>query len=204
MEMEIAIPKSVENLNLPAPELVQFYEDLDNRTIWIQGEIDGSLLDLHSKIMKWNAEDKDVAIENRIPIKLFIFSPGGDLAVTMNTVSMIRLSKTPVYTYNMGECFSGAFVLLIAGHKRFALPYSRAMCHFGSGVLGGTYGQTDNAMKDYKAQVEVMKQFILYRTTIPPKVLNKKMTDDWYLNLDEQLSNGVVDEVVEDMSVLIG
>ena len=204
MEMEIAIPKSVENLNLPAPELVQYYEGLDNRTIWIQGEIDGSLLDLHSKIMKWNAEDKDVAIENRIPIKLFIFSPGGDLAVTMNTVSMIRLSKTPVYTYNMGECFSGAFVLLIACHKRFALPYSRAMCHFGSGVLGGTYGQTDNAMKDYKAQVEVMKQFILYRTTIPPKVLNKKMTDDWYLNLDEQLSNGVVDEVVEDMSVLIG
>lgn len=204
MEMEIAIPKSVENLNLPAPELVQYYEDLDNRTIWIQGEIDGSLLDLHSKIMKWNAEDKDVAPENRIPIKLFIFSPGGDLAVTMNTVSMIRLSKTPVYTYNMGECFSGAFVLLIAGHKRFALPYSRAMCHSGSGLVGGTYQQTDNAMKDYKSQVEVMKQFILERTTIPPKMLNKKMGDDWYLNLDEQLANGVVDEVVEDMSVLIG
>lgn len=204
MEMEIAIPKSVENLNLPAPELVQFYEDLDNRTIWIQGEIDDSLLDLHSKIMKWNAEDKDVAIENRIPIKLFIFSPGGDLAITMNTVSMIRLSKTPVYTYNMGECFSGAFVLLIAGHKRFALPYSRAMCHSGSGLVGGTYQQTDNAMKDYKAQVEVMKQFILERTTIPPKMLNKKMGDDWYLSLDEQLANGVVDEVVEDMSVLIG
>lgn len=204
MEMEIAIPKSVENLNLPAPELVQFYEDLDNRTIWIQGEIDDSLLDLHSKIMKWNAEDKDVAIENRIPIKLFIFSPGGDLAITMNTVSMIRLSKTPVYTYNMGECFSGAFVLLIAGHKRFALPYSRAMCHSGSGLVGGTYQQTDNAMKDYKAQVEVMKQFILERTTIPPKMLNKKVGDDWYLSLDEQLANGVVDEVVEDMSVLIG
>ena len=103
MEMEIAIPKSVENLNLPAPELVQYYEDLENRTIWIQGEIDGALLDLHSKIMKWNAEDKDVALENRIPIKLFIFSPGGDLAVTMNTVSMIRRSKTPVYPYPMGE-----------------------------------------------------------------------------------------------------
>ena len=43
MEMEIAIPKSVENLNLPAPELVQYYEDLENRTIWIQGEIDGAL-----------------------------------------------------------------------------------------------------------------------------------------------------------------
>lgn len=204
MEMEIAIPKSVENLNLPAPELVQYYEDLENRTIWIQGEIDGALLDLHSKIMKWNAEDKDVALENRIPIKLFIFSPGGDLAVTMNTVSMIRLSKTPVYTYNMGKCFSGAFVLLIAGHKRFALPYSRAMCHSGSGLVGGTYQQTDNAMKDYKAQVKVMKQFILERTTIPPKMLNTKMGDDWYLSLDEQLANGVVDEVVEDMSVLIG
>lgn len=204
MEMEIAIPKSVENLNLPAPELVQYYEDLENRTIWIQGEIDGALLDLHSKIMKWNAEDKDVALENRIPIKLFIFSPGGDLAVTMNTVSMIRLSKTPVYTYNMGERFFGAFVLLIAGHKRFALPYSRAMCHLGSGIIGGDFNVADNAMKDYKAQIEMMKQFILDRTTIPAKTLSKKMTSDWYMNLSEQLANGVVDEVVEDMSVLIG
>lgn len=204
MEMEIAIPKSVENLNLPAPELVQYYEDLENRTIWIQGEIDGALLDLHSKIMKWNAEDKDVALENRIPIKLFIFSPGGDLAVTMNTVSMIRLSKTPVYTYNMGECFSGAFVLLIAGHKRFALPYSRAMCRLGSGIIGGDFNVADNAMKDYKAQIEMMKQFILDRTTIPSKTLSKKMTSDWYMSLSEQLANGVVDEVVEDMSVRIG
>ena len=161
------------------------------------GEIGPELLDLTSKIMKWNAEDRLVPVEERIPIRIYIFSPGGDLAVTMNTVSVMRMSKTPIYTYNMGECFSGAFVLLIAGHKRFALPYSRAMCHFGSGVVGGTYGQTDNAMKDYKVQVEAMKAFILSRTTIPQKMLNKKMADDWYLTLDEQIANGVVDEMIE-------
>ena len=49
-----------------------------------------------------------------------------------------------------------------------------------------------------------MKQFILDRTTIPSKTLSKKMTSDWYMSLSEQLANGVVDEVVEDMSVLIG
>ncbi len=66
------------------------------------------------------------------------------------------------------------------------------------------FSVADNAMKDYKAQIEVMKQFILDHTTVPAKTLSKKMTSDWYMNLSEQLSNGVVDEVVEDMSVLIG
>ena len=197
------IPQSVENMQLPAPELVQYYEDLDHRCIWVVGEICPELLDLTSKIMKWNAEDRLVPIEERIPIRIYIFSPGGDLAVTMNTVSVMRMSKTPIYTYNMGECFSGAFVLLIAGHERFALPYSRAMCHFGSGVVGGTYGQTDNAMKDYKVQVEAMKAFILSRTTIPQKMLNKKMADDWYLTLDEQIANGVVDEMIESIDPML-
>lgn len=203
MDFELQIPQSVENLQLPSPELVQYYEDLDNRCIWIVGEIGTELLDLTSKIMKWNAEDRLVPVEERIPIRLYIFSPGGDLAVTMNTVSVMRMSKTPIYTYNMGECFSGAFALLIAGHKRFALPYSRAMCHFGSGVVGGTYGQTDNAMKDYKVQVEAMKAFILSRTTIPQKALNKKMADDWYLTLEEQIANGVVDEMIESIDPML-
>lgn len=197
------ILQSVENLQLPSPELVQYYEDLDNRCIWVVGEIGSELLDLTSKIMKWNAEDRLTPVEERIPIRIYIFSPGGDLAVTMNTVSVMRMSKTPIYTYNMGECFSGAFVLLIAGHKRFALPYSRAMCHFGSGVVGGTYGQTDNAMKDYKVQVEAMKAFILSRTTIPQKMLSKKMADDWYLTLDEQIANGVVDEMIESIDPML-
>lgn len=203
MDFELQIPQSVENLQLPSPELVQYYEDLDNRCIWVVGEIGSELLDLTSKIMKWNAEDRLTPVEERIPIRIYIFSPGGDLAVTMNTVSVMRMSKTPIYTYNMGECFSGAFVLLIAGHKRFALPYSRAMCHFGSGVVGGTYGQTDNAMKDYKVQVEAMKAFILSRTTIPQKALNKKMADDWYLTLDEQIANGVVDEMIESIDPML-
>lgn len=204
MDFEVQIPTSVENMQLPAPELVQYYEDLDHRCIWVVGEIGTELLDLSSKIMKWNAEDRLVPAEDRIPIRLYIFSLGGDLAVTMNTVSVMRMSKTPIYTYNMGECFSGAFVLLIAGHKRFALPYSRAMCHFGSGVVGGTYGQTDNAMKDYKVQIEAMKNFIVDRTKISQKVLNKKMTDDWYLTLDEQIANGVVDSVIDSVDTLIG
>ena len=47
------------------------------------------------------------------------------------------------------------------------------------------FSVADNAMKDYKAQIEVMKQFILDHTTVPAKTLSKKMTSDWYMNLSE-------------------
>ena len=39
-QLAIAIPNSIENLSLPNPELLQFYKDVENRSIWIEGEID--------------------------------------------------------------------------------------------------------------------------------------------------------------------
>lgn len=45
-DIQITIPKSAENLLLPSPELIQYYKNLDNRTIWIDSEIDEDYLDI--------------------------------------------------------------------------------------------------------------------------------------------------------------
>ena len=39
-EIQISIPKDVENLQLPSPELLTYYRNLDNRVLWLQGEVD--------------------------------------------------------------------------------------------------------------------------------------------------------------------
>ena len=52
-ELLVAVPQSVENLQLPNPELLQFYQDEKDRTLWIEGEIDESLFEVSKLILKF-------------------------------------------------------------------------------------------------------------------------------------------------------
>lgn len=48
-----------------------------------------------------------------------------------------------------------------------------------------------------------MKTYILERTKIDSKTLSRKWTKDWYMFSDEQVSLGVVDEIVENISEVV-
>ena len=190
-------------MQLADPSMVNYYQALDNRILWVDGEIDISLLEITRLIMYWNIQDKDIPVEERKPIKLFIFSPGGNLAETMHACSVIKMSKTPVYTVNMGMALSGGFLLLISGHKRYTMPYARAMLHRGSGGAAGTFGQAEDAMKDYNAQMNDLQELVLKQTKISKQAFSKRKDRDWYFGADEQIKNGVVDEIVTDLEQII-
>lgn len=203
MEMELLIPKDAANLQLPDPVLLNYYEAADRRILWVDSEIDIALLDVTRKIMQWNIEDRDIPVEDRIPIKIFIFSPGGNLAETMHACAVMEMSKTPVWTVNMGMALSGGFLLLVAGQKRFTMPYARAMMHRGSGGVGGTYGQAEDAMKDYNAQIMDMKNLVLKHTKITPATYGKNKERDWYFGAEDMVKHGIVDEIVTDLNEIL-
>lgn len=200
--LEMLLPPEA-TMQLADPSMVNYYQALDNRILWIDGEIDITLLEITRLIMYWNIQDKDIPVEERKPIKLFIFSPGGNLAETMHACSIMQMSKTPVWTVNMGMAMSGGFLLLINGHKRFTMPYARAMFHRGSGGAAGTYGQAEDAMKDYNAQMNDMQNLVLKQTKISKQAFSKKKDRDWYFGAEEQVKNGVVDEIVTDLEQII-
>ena len=205
--LEALIPEeSGANMQLADPYLLQTYKLLEERTIWVDTEIDESLLNVTRQIMLWNMEDQDIKVEDRIPIKICIFSPGGNLAETMHACSVMQMSKTPVYTYNMGTAMSGGVMLLIAGHKghRYTLPYARAMAHQGSGMIGGTAGQAKDAMDDYQAQINDMINFIIDNTNITKQQFSKKKDRDWYMGAEDMVKYGVVDHIVTNISEIIG
>lgn len=74
------------------------------------------------QILDFNEQDKGFDPEERIPIRLFINSPGGSTCEGSPLVSAIELSKTPIYTINTGTWGFMALRIGIAGHRRFALP----------------------------------------------------------------------------------
>lgn len=204
--MELILPEETGcTLPLPDPALLNYYEQLNKRILWVDSEIDINLLEITKKIILWNAEDKYVKVEDRIPIKVCIFSPGGNLAETMHACSIFQMSETPIYTINMGMAMSGGFMLLIAGHKghRYTLPYARSMSHRGSGYVSGTAGQAKDAMKDYQDQIDDMERFVLSHTLISHEDWSRMEDRDWYMGAEDQLRYGVVDHIVTDIGEIV-
>ena len=198
-EFAIGIPQSIENLQLPDPALLYYYKNYEDRVYWVEGDIEESIMDLSKLILKCNREDKDIPVEDRKPIKIFISSCGGLLDETMALVKLIGISKTPVYTIDACYAYSAASLILISGHKRYAMPGTKCLFHSGSGGTSGTFDQVQAATEDYKKMVKQMQDYIMSRTNIEQKLFNKKKAYDWYLDADEMLEKGVVDEIVEDL-----
>lgn len=200
---EIDIPASVENLQLPDPDLLTFYKNKKERMFWIDYEIGTDILEVSKHIIEINRADKGVPAEDRKPINLCLFTPGGDLEATLSLANVILLSKTPVHTFNMGVAMSGGLILLLAGHKRHCLDGSRAMIHSGTNGLIGTAGQIEDASKDYKKMLDYMNDFIVSRSTIDKKLLTRNKARDWYLDAEEQIERGICHGKITDIDILL-
>ena len=201
--LDIMLPNNLENMQLPAPELVNYWRLAENRIFYIDFAIDESVLEIQKAIININIIDREISVENRKPIKVFINTPGGLLVESMSLATVIAMSKTPVITVNIGESYSGGAILLLAGHKRYALPYSKALLHTGSGAVGGTFEQTEQAQKNYKKQVAEMGEFILKRSGMDEKLYKKNKSKDWYLDAQEQINTGIVHEIVTDLDMIL-
>ena len=191
------------NLQLADPSLVQYYHDLANRSMWIDSEINASTLDIVSKIIRWNREDKGKPVDERKPIKLLFLSPGGDLEIEEAVVSTIRLSQTPVWGIAMGMVASAASLIYLSCHKRFALPNAYLIIHQGSAQMGGNYDQMVAAMKDYEEQIERMTRFYIENTDYTEEEIRANIKTDWYVRGEELLERKLITNWVSTIDELL-
>jgi ATP-dependent protease ClpP protease subunit len=205
-QINITIPQNAENMKLPDPSLLNYYKNIERRVLWVDGEIDVCCLEYVRYIIEWNRIDREnnVPIKERIPIKLMIFSGGGDLGVTNSLIDVIELSDTPVYGYNINTAFSGACYIYMKCHKKFALKKSSFLIHTGSGDgFSGTYEQILAAVQEYQRQIEELAQFILENSKISEDVLSEHLGTEWYLSAQEALKLGMCDEILGNMDLLL-
>lgn len=200
--LDIMIPPEAD-VKLPNPELVHYYKDYDDRKIYIDFDIDDSLFEVTKQILDYNRKDSRTPAEKRKPITIYVMSYGGDLYQAYALISTILSSTTPIYTVNMGVAMSAGLLILLAGHKRFAMKYSTAMIHSGSGGAQGTYEQMEEQQKNYKKLIDQMRAYILERTKIDSKLFTKQKSKDWYICDKEQVELGIVDELVANLDSIL-
>ena len=155
---------------------------------------------IEGMIRFWNQYDDEnnIPVEERKPIKIYIDSNGGDLGATFTMMDAIRISKTPVWTINIGSAYSGGFFTFITGHKRFAYPHSSFLFHEGSAQTGGTSGQFENFSAFYKKRLTRLKDSLLEYTKVSNELYEEKKREDWWLDANEALELGICDEIIKE------
>ena len=173
--------------------------ELKNRSILIQDIERGNGMDANAMIRFWNAYDSElnIPIKERQPIKIYIDSFGGILQDSLTITDTIRLSKTPIWTINIGCAYSGGFLIFLSGHKKIAYPQSTFLFHEGSITTGGDAHKFQNQADFYKLQRKRMKDLILSYTKITEEVYIEHEKDDWWLFAEEALKYGIADEIAE-------
>lgn len=203
-DISIVIPSMVENLQLPDPNLLTYYRNLENRTLWLDTDVDDSLFEFVRHIIRWNEEDKGVPVEDRRPVRLMIFSYGGDLDVNNAFIDVVRTSQTPIWAINLGQACSAACFISIACHKRFALPNATYLIHQGGGDgISGTYQQVMSAMLEYQRKIEEIEAFLIANTKIPQDILEEQITTEWFISAKEAVEYGICDKIIESLDEIL-
>jgi ATP-dependent Clp protease protease subunit len=198
----VGVPEFIANLELPDPQLRDYYRDEEDRIYWLDEEIGDTALELVKYIFRCNKEDEGKPIEERKRILVMIDSPGGSVEVMASIISAMKLSKTPVHTCVYCNAYSAAADILACGHKRYALPFTNIMFHAGSCGYSGTQSQVDNAKKFYDNMGKRITDEVNSRTNFDKKFLKKLKTDDMYMTEVEALEYQVIDEVIDDLDKL--
>ena len=199
----INLPKNLDNMALPDPFLLNQYQELEDRIIWLDSSVNEDTVEIGKKILRWNMEDRTKKPKKVKPIILLIFSYGGNLDVCNSLIDIIEGSDTPVYGVNMGIAASAACFIYLACHKRFMLPRSSFLIHRGSGGYEGTYEQVLAQIVDYQNSIELIVNLVKEKTDYSEKEIEEKISTEWYIRQEEALKYGVTHMVVKNLNEVL-
>ena len=188
---------------LAAPELVDYWKDYKKRIIYLIGEITSDNLDLVQKIVQWNMDDYGIPIEQREPIKVCIFSEGGDLDTQNAIVSTMLASETPIYTINLNRCCSAAALIYLAGSQRFALENCYWLFHKGSAGFSGSYNEVMSQIETYAHDVSNLVEYIKSRTDFEEEYLEEQIGGEFYVFKEEALKNNVCHKYISSINEIL-
>lgn len=167
---------------------------LKDRIILVTEEINSATsTSIVAQLLALEAEDGDA------PITMYINSPGGSITDGMAIYDIMNRISCPIITIGVGMAASMGAVLLSSGTKgmRYCTPNATVMIHQ---PLGGVQGQA--------TEIEIVAQRILklrkklysllaQNAGVDFEVMARACERDNYLEAEEALELGLVDEILE-------
>jgi ATP-dependent Clp protease protease subunit len=166
---------------------------LKERIIMLFTEINDTIANvLIAQLLYLEREDPDR------DINMYIQSPGGVISAGLAIYDTMQLIRPQVSTICVGMAASMATVLLCAGAKgkRFALPHATIHMHQ---AMGGARGQASDiviAAKEIMRQQDTLKDILVHHTGQPMDKITHDTDRDFYLNPEQAVEYGLIDEVL--------
>lgn len=185
-------PYILEERELRATQMDIFSRLMMDRLLWVAGPVNDNMSTIVQAQLMFldTTQDSDITMH--------IDSPGGSVKSGLSMVDVMEYIKSDIRTINTGIAASMGSVLLGAGTKgkRMSLKHSTTMLHQSS---GGFSGNIQDAEIDWKNWQDVNKElFVLLGSYCGKKTeqVMKDATRDFWLNADEALKYGIIDEVI--------
>ncbi len=131
-------------------------------------------------------------------INLYINSPGGVISSGLAIYDTMQLIRPQVSTICVGLAASMATVLLCSGHKgkRYALPNSTIHMHQPMGGAQGQAADIEIAAREIMRLQDLIRTILVRHTGQPLEKIAHDTDRDFYLNPQQAVEYGLVDEVL--------
>lgn len=199
---EIAVDEIAERLydivnSSTSVDEMLYYSDIKNRRLLLNTDIvQCTVADAVSHILRYNREDADKPIEERKPVILYVVSGGGDVFSGFELIDVIENSKTPVYTVNLGYQYSMAFVIGLAGHRRYAMKNASFLMHDGSSYVSASSSKAQDQAEFLRRVDTRVRDYIIAHSNLTYEEYASKERIEWYLFADEAKEKGFTDYII--------
>lgn len=131
-------------------------------------------------------------------ISLYVQSPGGVINAGLAIYDTMQLIRAPVSTICVGMAASMATVLLCAGTKgkRYALPNATIHLHQAAGGVQGQVADIAIAAREILREQEIIQGILVKHTGQPLEKIVHDTDRDFYLNPEQAVEYGIVDEIL--------
>ena len=186
-------PYILEEREMRATQMDIFSRLLRDRILWVAGTVDDRMSTIvQAQLMFLDSSDKS-------DITMHIDSGGGSVKSGLSMVDVMEYISCDIRTINTGMAASMGSVLLGAGTKgkRSSLKFSKTMLHQSSGGAGGNIQDARINMIEWEKTNKILFDLLGSYCGKPAEQVMLDATRDLWLDAQEALDYGIIDEIVK-------
>ena len=186
-------PYILEEREMRMTQMDIFSRLMVDRILWVAGPVNDNMSTVvQAQLMFLDNVSKD-------DITMHIDSPGGSVKSGLSMVDVMEWIKSDIRTINTGMAASMGSVLLGAGTKgkRSSLKHSRTMLHQSSGGFSGNIQDAEVDWQEWQKINDELFDLLGKYCGKKSAQVKKDATRDFWLNAEEALKYGIIDEVIQ-------
>lgn len=186
-------PMIIEERKNNTASLDIFSRLLQNRIIFLGDEIEPEVSNIiQAQLLYLQALSND-------DITIYVNSPGGFVSDGLAIYDTMQIVKPDIQTVCTGMAASMASVILCAGTKgkRKILPNAKVLIHQPWGGTMGTAADMTIEINEINKEKQKIYEILAKHTGKTPEEISMDSQRDFWLNAEEALKYGCVDEIVK-------